>query len=131
MFPKVTRRQNLAVAALLGGATVTDAARTVGVVRQTLAKWLRQPAFQAALRDGERLALDGAARRLVALSGKAINTLESVLDNADTVAGVKVRCALGILDVLVRLRDLVTVENELKELQAEIEARQKCVCQLH
>jgi transposase len=48
---RLTEQQRQAVEALLGGLTVKEAAQAAGVHRNTVYYWLKQPAFQEALRE--------------------------------------------------------------------------------
>jgi hypothetical protein len=55
----LTPEQDAAVAALLAGRTVTDAAAATGVDRTTVHRWLKKDfAFQAALNLGRRESRD-------------------------------------------------------------------------
>jgi hypothetical protein len=92
-----TARQELALEALLAGATVTDAASAAGVSRQTVHRWLAAPAFVAELRtrrDELRSALLG---RLEALAVRAVERLGTLLDHEDP--SVALRAAARILAV--------------------------------
>ncbi len=73
--------QQAATADLLAfGATVTDAAETVKVSRQTVSEWLHHhAAFQAALHARQRELWSGHAERLRSLIPKALETLEGSL----------------------------------------------------
>ena len=51
MDKRLTEQQRQAVEALLAGWSVREVARLVGVHRNTVYYWLKQPAFQEALRE--------------------------------------------------------------------------------
>ncbi len=80
--PDTLTPQQAAAADLLAfGATVTDAAATVEVSRQTVSEWLHHNAtFQAALHTRQRELWQGNAERLRSLVPKALNVLEDCLD---------------------------------------------------
>jgi hypothetical protein len=75
---KLTPQQAAAVDALVIGSTVTDAAETVKVARQTVSNWLHHDAsFQAALNARRQELWTGHVERLRSLVPKAMDTLEA------------------------------------------------------
>jgi hypothetical protein len=67
------------VAALVGGATLDEAADAANVSRRTVARRLRDPAFRGELEALRREALARAADRLAGLATAALETLEELL----------------------------------------------------
>lgn len=90
-------KQQRAVAALVSGETVKDAARDAGVNRSTVHRWLKEPDFMAALNGARRRLRDEQEHRLMALGSKAISTIASALDQGDTKAAFVVVKGLGLL----------------------------------
>ncbi len=84
----LTPQQAAAADLLAFGATVTDAAETVKVSRQTVSEWLHHnAAFQAALHARQRELWQGHVERLRSLVPKAMDTLEvAVSDEKQGVA---------------------------------------------
>ncbi len=79
---KLTPQQAAAVDVLVAGATVTDAAETVKVSRQTVSEWLHHnAAFQAALHARQRELWQGHVERLRSLVPKAMDTLEAAVSD--------------------------------------------------
>ena len=98
--------QEQALGALLGGATITEAADAAGVSRQTVSGWAnRDFEFVAQLRTRRAEVLDALRSRLEAVGGRAVQVLEHLLDDDDP------RCRLAasgrILDLL-RVREAPT-----------------------
>src|SRR5262245_58038729 len=75
---QLSRKQDLALAALLTEPTINDAAAKVGVAARTLRNWLRDPAFAAAFKDRCRAVLDTATS---ALSGATEGAVECLRRN--------------------------------------------------
>jgi hypothetical protein len=101
--------QARAVMALLGARTVADAAAQARVGRRSLDRWLDDPDFQVAVKVAQDNALELAVRRLAGGAGAALDTLQVVMEDPTTPAGVRVRCAGLWLDAVLRwleLRDL-------------------------
>ncbi len=84
----LTPQQAAAADLLAFGATVTDAAETVKVSRQTVSEWLHHnAAFQAALHARQRELWQGHVERLRSLVPKAMDALEvAVSDEKQGVA---------------------------------------------
>jgi hypothetical protein len=111
---KLSRRRDLAVAALLCEPTVSAAADKAGVSERTLRSWLRRPDFRDAYQAARRQVLEGAVGRLQQAAGEAVEALRRNLTTgrpADQVraAGLILQHALGtaeVLDVAERLEAL-------------------------
>ena len=85
----------LAVAA---GASVTEAAQTVGVDRSTVYDWIRSdPAFCAAVEDARHEYIGLLRDQFRSLSAKALNRIESLLDDPETPASVALRALRATL----------------------------------
>ena len=110
-------RQRKAVEALLTTGEVAAAAREAGVARETLHRWLKQPAFLAAVRETEARALDDLSRMLVRLGRTAAGTLAKVMADAAAPAATRVRAADATLGRLLQLRELATLEARVAELE--------------
>lgn len=118
MKENLTLKQRTAIRALLTEPDTTAAAKTAGVSRDTLYRWLADSAFQAALQDGEAAALTEVSRALVRLAGRATATLEGAMTDETTTASVKARAADAVLGRLLQLRGLVDLESRVTDLKA-------------
>ncbi len=118
----LTLKQRKAVTALLTTPDVTAAAKDAGVSRETVYKWMRLPAFQTALHEAEAVALATVSRRLVTLADQATLTLEAAMTDITTPAATRVRAADAVLARLLQVRELVTLEERVRELESRVEA---------
>ena len=91
---ELTGAQLNALAALLGGASITDAATAAGVQRQTVHEWLRQAQFVIVLNTGRAELWELQQNALRALGDKANAVLDTAMDSDD--AGVALKAALGV-----------------------------------
>ena len=92
--------QEMALAALLAGQKVTDAAMAAGVHRATIHHWLKdsdRPAFRRALDRGRRELRRAARARLLALANKATDCLEVAFTEGDGKAALALLKGLGLL----------------------------------
>jgi len=113
----LTTRQHHGITAILGAASVPEAAEASGIPQSTLYRWLDDPLFLAELSRAEGQLIDAAVRRLLNIQKKALAKLEQALDDESTPAGVQVRAAIGVMELLLKLRDLRTVEDRLARLE--------------
>ncbi len=95
----LTPQQAAAADLLALGATVTDAAETLSVSRQTASEWLHHnAAFQVALNARQRELWQGYVERLRSLVPKAMDTLEVAVSDVkqDVAAAVQILKAAGL-----------------------------------
>ena len=112
----LTPKQTTAIVALLGSRTVLDAAIQCGLSERTITRWLGEPAFRAALSDAEGALIDGAVRRLLQLQTDALDAIADVL--ATGTPALRLRAAIAALDLVLKLRELRTIEQRLAALEA-------------
>ena len=97
----LTPAQETAVAALLAGKTITDAAADAGVNRATLHRWLRENfGFTAAVNAGRRELREGVQIRLERLAEKAAGCVEKAIDSGDVKAALEILKGLQVLSPL-------------------------------
>ena len=113
----LTPKQRKAVEALLTTGEVAAAAQAAGVSRESVYRWLKQPAFLASVREAEARALDDLSRLLVRLGRTATATLAKAMGDASTPWATRVRAADASLGRLLQLRELVTLEGRVAELE--------------
>jgi AcrR family transcriptional regulator len=118
---KLTHRQKRAITALLEKPTIGEAASLTGVNPRTIYRWFGSPEFRAGLAAAEGDLIDQATRRLVALGNKAVDALADILANpAQRGASNKRLAAVAVLDNLLKLRELRTIETRLEELEKAV-----------
>ncbi len=110
-------KQRKAVEALLTTGEVSAAAQSVGVSRETLYRWLKEPAFHQAVRQAEARALDDLSRLLVRLGRTAVATLAKAMSDPTVPAASRVRAADAALGRLLQLRELATLEARITTLE--------------
>jgi len=113
----LSSRQRKAVEALLSTGEPTAAAREAGIARDTLYRWLKEPAFLQAVREAEAAALDELSRLLVRLGRTAAATLAKAMSDPAVPWSTRVRAADASLGRLLQLRELATLEARVTELE--------------
>ena len=122
MGENVTPKQLIAIQTLVTTGEITQAAAAAGVATKTLHAWRKTPAFQAALRGAEAMALESFAGALLALAESTTAALRAGLDDENV--SIRLRAAGLTLDALLKLREFVTLEGRLSELERRIDETQ-------
>ena len=95
---ELTPAQDKALAALLEGKTVQDAAAAADVDRTTVHRWLKEDfAFQATYNRGRRELRDALKARLLGLAGKAAECVERSIGEGNEKTALAVLKGLGLL----------------------------------
>jgi hypothetical protein len=122
----LTPKQLQALAELLKSGNVSKAAKAGGVDRRTVHRWLAEdPGFKRAVGEAEAAALTLAASGLVRLMDKAIRVFEVVLDSSTATTAQKLRAADSVLEKVIKLRELVTLEQRVKNLEDQLSGKFK------
>jgi hypothetical protein len=96
--PGLSAQQADVIAALMRGATVTDATKQANVERTTFYLWLRSDAnFQAELNRARQEHMDGMRAQLRGLADTAVSTVQQMLTGTGVPAGVRLRAARAVL----------------------------------
>ena len=120
---QLTAKQSRAIGALLSCRTVADAAERAKVGKRTLDRWLTDPVFKARLAAAEGELIDAATRRLLQAQSLAIGTLEDILQDPKVAASVRLRAAQVVIDAMLKLRELRSIEDRLRALEEAAHAK--------
>jgi len=112
------------VAALVAGATVAEAAASVGRSERTGRRWL---ASDAELRAAVNTATDSILRELVVSSlgrcQRSMVTIEAIRDDPDVAPYVRLGAAKALAEYGLRLIELVGMVDRLAAIEQELEVR--------
>ncbi|MBC7233106.1 MAG: hypothetical protein H5T68_07710 [Chloroflexi bacterium] len=115
----LTRKQRMAITALLTTATVREAAEQTGIGERTLYRWLAEPAFQQALIQAQGEVLRLSTVRLAGLLAKALDVIG--LDFEPGVDGnIRLRAATAVLRHVAGLLEYVDLEGRVSALEQRI-----------
>jgi hypothetical protein len=96
--PELTPAQVVALAALAGGGSVSDAADAAGLHRSTCYRWLdSDPGFLAELHRLQHEARARLAAQVAELHVVALQTVRNILEGTEAPAAVRLRAALAVL----------------------------------
>ena len=114
-------KKEQAIVALLSHRTIEEAAHAIGIVPNTLLRWMKEPEFDAAYRAAKRAAFGQSIARLHYLSSAAVSTLGKVMLDPATPPATKVRAADSILNHTIKAIETEDIEGRLAELERATE----------
>jgi len=120
-IPELRSNQRRAIEALVTGANVPEAAAAAGVSESTIYRWRGETDFAAALRIADGDALRDLARRITSAANDALTLLQSMVNDNEAAASVRVRAAAEILNQRARFYDVVTMQDQLDDVEARLQ----------
>lgn len=122
-MPELSDTQHAALTALLSGKRVPEAAKEADVNERTVRRWLREDAaFQEALAEGRREALQHAMSVTTMAATAAAGVVIEVMRSKSTPASVRLRAATAILEMLLRWAELQDFDQRLRRLEGGTDA---------
>ena len=115
---KLSRKQDMAISALLIHGTILDAAAAVGINEKTLRTWLALPAFREAYHAARREVVSCAVLKLQNAATEAVDTLQASL--GAEAENVRVSAAKTILDLCFRGTDVLDLTEAIEELRGQL-----------
>ena|SRR6185437_1139245 len=125
-MPSLRRKKNEEplLLALACGATVEAAARQCGISERSAYRRLHDPEFKKRLEKVRADMVERSSGMLTAAAGEAVRTLLALQKEA-TPAAVRLGAARAILEIGIKIRQMVELEKRLEELEAMIEQNAK------
>lgn len=116
----LTTKQANALDALLNGETVNGAAAAAGVSERQVYRWLKDDAFNSEMKRMKAEMLRLAGVRLAALTARSIKVLGELLEDPHAPgAGVRLRCAIAVLEMVDRWRQTDDFDERLTRLERQ------------
>ncbi len=107
-----------AILALLSEKTLGVAAEKCGVNEKTLRRWLAgDEAFKTAYGEARRATFDAGMGRIQALTARAVETLEDLLDATQS-PNVRLGAARTVAEMGIHQHDAETILRKLEEIEA-------------
>jgi hypothetical protein len=110
-------KQHGAMLAVLSSPTLDLAAKAAKISRQTLYRWLKEPAFRKALKQARHLAVRQASAYVQGLSGEAAATLMDVIRNKEASVASRVSASRIALEMTYQLLEADEIAERLERLE--------------
>jgi hypothetical protein len=114
---KLSGAQNKAVLAMLSGSNFLEASQTAGVSQSTMWRWMREPDFKQALRDGRLELMEGAIGRIQQACSEAVEVLRSVMNNQESPCSSRVTAAKCVIEMALKAVELQDLEQRIIALE--------------
>ena len=114
---KFGRKKEEAIAALLTQRNIDEAAKSIGVVGNTLVRWMKDPGFQKAYREARRQAVGQSIGRLQQATSAAATTLMKIMVDQNAPASTRVRAADSIFNHAAKFMEIEDIEARVAELE--------------
>src|SRR5262245_10795072 len=107
---KRTRKQEALISALLTAPSLATAAQHAGLSEVTAWRWLKDATFRAAYREARRAVVQQAITQVQQATGEAVETLRSVMQDAEAPASARVSAAKAVLETAIKAVELENLE---------------------
>jgi hypothetical protein len=98
-IPGLTLIQEHALRRLAAGSNIVDAARSAGVDRRTLHRWIKSdPDFAAAYNAWQQEVIASGRARVLAMSNKALDTVQAAIEKGDAHIAMQIAKSTGLLE---------------------------------
>lgn len=121
--PEVNNRSERYLTALLTSNTQKEAAEKAGITPRRMREVMRDPEFAAEYKRRKAEIVDDATRRIQGLYQKAMNALESVIDDATSSKRDRVNASRAILEYGQQFTETNEVMTRLDELEIRVDDR--------
>lgn len=111
-------RRSAVLAALSAGSTVTAAAKSAGVGRTTVIRWMKDPDFVAELRDATTATIAAATSAVVGATEDAVRVLSTIMVDPAEPTHARVSAARAILSAGLESVARMNLEARLESLEA-------------
>jgi hypothetical protein len=118
------RMYDRGVIALMSCSTVEEAAAQIGVTRQTVFNWLKDPEFLEKLDEARRMALGQAMIVLSAAAGGAVQTLVNIHNDANQPGSTRVSAANSLLQII---NNQIKDERQIREQNERIQSLKRAL----
>jgi uncharacterized protein (UPF0147 family) len=103
--------------------TIQQAAKVAGIGEVTLWRWLQIPEFKEAYREAKKKTVSQAINRLQQLTGEAVETLRTIMNDNENPSNVRVTAAKTIIEQSIKATELEELLRRVEELEKIVTAK--------
>ena len=120
---RLTRKQEQAIVALVSHRTIEDAAKSGGIGKTTIFKWLQDESFQNAYREARSQVVRHAIAQAQSACSGAVTVLEDVMNSFNSPASTKVSAAKAIIETSLKTVEMEDILARIERLEKRISER--------
>ncbi len=113
-------KQQGAIAALVSHRTIEDAAKSVGIGKTTIFRWLQEDTFSDAYRKARTQAVKQAIGRIQATCTEAVDVLREIMINREAPFSVRVTVARTILETSIKAVETEDLVTRIEHIEAHL-----------
>jgi hypothetical protein len=120
----LSEKQLSAIPVIIASRTMMEAAEKIGMARNTIYDWLKNPAFKAELQRQREVVVEEALEQLKMNAVKAVDNLGALLDHE--LAGFRRTVSLEIMTLVMKAREqtkIAHLEKRLADLERQLSER--------
>lgn len=111
-------KKSKAILALLDNPSITAAAKDCRISRETMHRWLRDPAFQTAYQTAKNDLVMQTTCYLRNAMGQAAQIIVKIMTDKETTCGVRLAAAKSIIDLGLKAVEIEELETRLSALES-------------
>lgn len=121
----LTGKQSLALYYLTSGRSITRTAKSIGVTRQTIGNWMKDPVFHKALNDLQSKKIDELTLMHQSQDMKIFELLKSIMEDPKAPYRDRIRAAIEIRNESHNLNMNRDFDLRLRELEEVVKEQEK------
>lgn len=122
---KKSRKWEAAIAALLNGPTLEQAAVECGIAVSTLRRWLKDETFAAQYREAKSALVQTATAKLRKEMGKSVRVLAAIAGNRKAPPASRVSSAVALIRLGLEAHQSEDLEQRIERLEREMQGEQQ------
>lgn len=117
---KQSRKQDLAIMALLTEKTLKNAAEKVGIGEATLWRWMQEEEFKEKYREAKQQAVSHVTARLRQSMTIAVDTLIEIAENGKAPAKARVDASRTLLEFGFKAHEMEDLQQRVEQLEEQL-----------
>jgi DNA-binding MurR/RpiR family transcriptional regulator len=117
---KRSRKQDIAILALLSETTMKEAAEKTGISEATLWRWMQKADFKELYQEAKRQAVSHATSRLRQSMTIAVDALIEMAENAKTPAMARASACRTLLEFGFKAHEMEDLQERVERLEANL-----------
>jgi len=116
-----TRKWDAAIARLLCGDTIKQAAENIRVSRRTMQNWLQDAEFKKRYREAKNQLMRATMHKLMSIGDDAVSTLHTIMTDEKANDAARVSACRTALDTPWKVAEIQELQEQITELERAIQ----------
>lgn len=105
--------------------TISQVAKRLKVNESTVFRMMQDESFKIKYRETRRQLLHNSISQLQSVSGEAVQTLRTIMNDAGVTPGVRVNAAKSILDIAIKVTELDEITERIERIEQSIQGKKE------